>query len=360
MNLKAAILRLLARKSHGNEFRPETFRRILIVRPEKIGDTICMLPMIRELKNAFPGAQIDVYASTYNNFMFRYMPEVNNVYTKYRKKNALGTLRSILRMRSNHYDLAIDTIDLRFGKILALTTINPDWLIGTSEHTNRYGIGPADLKLYYKLVPWKNIHMTDMLLEFLGPLGIHDVDGRMFFPVGDEAAENAKAFIAPYKNRTLVGLNADATSAERSLLNDEICSICRKLAAAAPYITIVLFSSPDRRQYMQNLVQNENLENVVCEAGTRNIFDASALAGLMRVIISPDTSFIHIASAFNVPTVAIFQNDPVHLKYWAPRSDHHIVIQPEQPGSTIRGFSIDETVSAAIDLLTADSLLDHP
>jgi len=354
VNFKASILRLLARKFYGKEFRPETFRRVLIIRPEKIGDTICMLPMIRALNNAFPGVQIDIYASTYNNFMFRYMPEVSNVYTKYRKKNPIKTFRNILRMRSNCYDLAIDTIDLRFGKVLALLTISPDWLIGTNEHTNRYGIGPADLNLYYKLVTWKNIHMTDMLLEFLGPLGIQDGNGRMFFPVGEEATENAKAFIAPYADRTLVGLNADATSAERSLQDSEICSICKKLTAEDPDITILLFSSPGRRQHMQNIIENGDLENVLCETGTRNIFDASALAGLMRVIISPDTSFIHIASAFNVSTVAIFQNDPVHLKYWAPRSDKHIVIQPEQPGATIRGFSIDETVSAAIELLTAD------
>ena len=350
MNAKAVLLKLLARKSYRDDFRPETFRKILILRPAKIGDTICMLPMIRALKATYPSAQIDVYASTYNNFMFRYVSQVGNVYTKYRKKDALKTFADVLKMRSNHYDLVIDTMDLRFGKILTILIMNPRWLIGTDEHTNRYGIGPDDLQLYYTLVPWRNIHMTDMLLEFLTPLGISSADNRMFFPVGDDALQNAKSLVRPYKDRILVGLNADATSVDRSLMDDEICSICRALVDRNANITVLLFAVPDRRHHMRSLIKNESLANVICEEGTRNIFDASALAGMMRVIISPDTSFIHIASAFNVPTVAIFQNDKTHLNYWAPRSERHVIILPESPGSTIRGFSVNDTVTAALSL----------
>lgn len=351
MKLKAFILKLLARKSYTGEFRPETFKRILIIRPEKIGDTICMLPMVRELKKTLPSARIDIYASVYNNFMFRYVPEVSNVYTKYRKKDAIKTLGQIKAMRSNRYDLVIDTIDLKFGKILALRVINPTWTIGPAAYTNRYGIGPADLDIYYKLVPLKHSHVSDYLLEFLKPLGINTTDDSMFFPVGDEAMENARSFVKPYADRTLVGLNADASTTDRSLLDSDICTICRDLTEADTSITIVLFSSPDRRRHMEDLIDSQKLENTVSEKGTRNIFDASALASLMRVVITPDTSFVHIASAFNIPTVGIFTNNEKNLTGWAPRSERHVVIQPELPGDSIRGFSIEDTVAAALDML---------
>ena len=73
MNIKAFLIQLLARKKYCDNFKPETFKKILIVRPAKIGDTICMTPLIRELKKAFPSARIDIYASTYNNFIFKYV-----------------------------------------------------------------------------------------------------------------------------------------------------------------------------------------------------------------------------------------------------------------------------------------------
>ena len=64
MNIKAVILKLIAEKSYKDDFRPETFKKILIVRTAKIGDTICLFPLIRELKKAYPSVQIDIYAST--------------------------------------------------------------------------------------------------------------------------------------------------------------------------------------------------------------------------------------------------------------------------------------------------------
>jgi ADP-heptose:LPS heptosyltransferase len=102
---------------------------------------------------------------------------------------------------------------------------------------------------------------------------------------------------------------------------------------------------------MQTLIDNAQLNNVIIEHDTADIFDAAALTSMMKVMISPDTSFIHIASAFDIPTVAIYPNDPDHLIYWGPRSKKHIVILPEQQDNSIRGFSTEKTVSATIRLL---------
>jgi ADP-heptose:LPS heptosyltransferase len=106
---------------------------------------------------------------------------------------------------------------------------------------------------------------------------------------------------------------------------------------------------------MRALVENSKLNNVIIEHGTSGIFDAAALISLMKVMVSPDTSFIHIASAFDIPTVAIYQNDPDHLTYWGPRSSRYVVIQPEQADASIRGFSIEDTIIATIKLLNENT-----
>lgn len=355
MSIKAKILKLLARKSYKDEFRPETFRKILIVRTAKIGDTICMFPLLREIKKAFPSAQIDIYASTYNNYLFKHTPNVSNVYTRYKERNTLNTLKDIFKMRANHYDLVIDTMDLRFGKTLALVFINASWLLANTGYESRYGIDNSDLGLYYKLTTWKQIHTIDRLLEFLQLLGINNYDNTMEFPIGDEAVLFAKSFLKPYEDHKLIGLNADASNRARSILDSEIIDICRKIKQRDGNIKILLFSSISRRSHMEALIKDSGLDNVILEDGTTSIFDAAALASFMNVMISPDTSFVHIASAFNIPTVAIFQNDQNHLKYWAPKSSNNIVIQPDEPGSSIRGFRIDDTVSSAINLMNDSS-----
>lgn len=254
-------------------------------------------------------------------------------------------------MRSNRYDLVIDTMDLRFGKTLALATINARWLIANTGYEKRYGIDNADLGLYYKLTSWKQIHTIDRMLEFMHLLGIDSYDNTMEFPIGDEAVSFAKSFLEPFMAYKLIGLNADASNQARSILDSEIIDICSEIKRRDNQIKILLFSSISRRNHMVSLIKNAGLDNVIIEDGTTSIFDAAGLASLMDVMISPDTCFVHIASAFNTPTVAIFQNDHDHIKYWAPRSSKNIVIMPDEPGNSIRGFSINDTVSAAISLL---------
>ena len=351
MNLRASILKLIARKSYSGNFEPRKFRRILIVRPAKIGDTICLFPLIRELKKNIPSANIDVYASTYNNFMFRFMPQVRHVYTRYKRHKALTTLVEIFRMRRNHYELVIDTMDIRFGKVMALALIKADWLVANTGYERHYGMDNSDLGLYYKLNQWKQIHTTDRLVEFLRLLGIENYDNKMEFPLDGKTISFAESFLRPHADYKLVGLNAEATSKTRTIPNSGIIQLCKGLAQRDKNIKILLFSSPARHYDMNMLIENSKLNNVVVETGTKDIFDAAALVSFMKVMISPDTSFIHIASAFDIPTVAIYPNDPQHLRYWGPRSSKHVVIQPDQSDGSINDFSISGTVRAALKLL---------
>lgn len=351
MKLKAAILKALSKRTYSGEFRPGSFRNILIVRPAKIGDTICMFPLIRELKKSLPDASIDVYASTYNNFMFKYAKQVRRVYTKHKERNVFGTVLDLIKMRHNHYDLVIDTIDIRFGKVLALLFIKPDWLIANVGFERRYGLDNSDLGLYYKLTTWKPIHTADRLLEFLQLLGIQNYDSTLEFPIGIESVSFAESFLRPYRDNHLIGLNADASDQARSILDEELVDICTGIRNQDSRLRILLFATPDRREHMRSLIEQSKLDNVILEDHTENIFDVAALVSFLKVMISPDTSFVHIASAFNIPTVAIFQNDANHINYWSPRSNRYRIVKPVEVGSTIRGFSTAETASAAIDLL---------
>ena len=352
MNIKAFLIKLLSRKKYSDNFKPETFKKILIVRPAKIGDTICMIPLIRELKKAFPSAGIDIYASTYNNFIFKYVSQVGQVYTGYRTRYIFRTIVDLFRMRANKYDLIINTMDIRLSTTVKLVFINATWLIAITGGTSRYGLDNADLELYYKVNPWTEIHTTDRLLEFLSLLGINNYDNTMEFPIGDRSIKFARSFLKPYENYKFIGLNADATSDARSLTDSDIINICRGLKKDQVNVKILLFCTRERQSHMKQLVNNAHLIDVLVEQGSKSIYDAAALASFMHVIISPDTSFVHIASAFNIPTVAIFPNYTAHINLWSPRSRKQVIIKPDEPGSTIRGFSIEKTVSSAIQLLS--------
>ncbi len=354
MNIKSLLIHLLSRKKYKGNFNPASFRKILIIRPAKIGDTICMFPLIRELKKAIPSANIDIYAGIHNNFMFKNVTQVNSIYTKYRKRNKIKTLIDLLKMRHNKYDLIIDTMELRLGNIIKLLFINAKWMIANNEN-NRYQINPDDLYLYYLTNPYKKKHVSDKLTELLDLLDIRGYDNTMELKLDQHSINYAQAFLKPYHGFNFIGLNADTSDLDRSLTDSDIIDMCQQLTKKTYNTRILLFCSRKRQEYMKSLIRTSQLEHVILEQGSKNIFDAAALVNFMKVIVSPDTCFIHIASALNIPTVGIYQNNPEHIKAWAPKSQANIIIQPEKRGNNIRGFSINETVTATIQLLDAYS-----
>jgi ADP-heptose:LPS heptosyltransferase len=70
-----------------------------------------------------------------------------------------------------------------------------------------------------------------------------------------------------------------------------------------------------------------------------------ALAPLVNVVVTPDTSMVHIASAFNIPQIALFPSVEWNLRKFRPLSDSSIVIQPK-PGEQLATIPVDDVVKA--------------
>ena len=74
-----------------------------------------------------------------------------------------------------------------------------------------------------------------------------------------------------------------------------------------------------------------------------------ALCDRASVVISPDTSLIHIASALDKPVLGIYQNDGVKSIEWAPLCSRFAVVISPDP-KTIHGFSADEVLQKVMAL----------
>jgi ADP-heptose:LPS heptosyltransferase len=64
------------------------------------------------------------------------------------------------------------------------------------------------------------------------------------------------------------------------------------------------------------------------------------------LIVSTDTSLIHIASALDKPVLGIYLNDPVKAQEWAPLTGRaEAVVSPRK--DSVNGFSVDEVLEKA-------------
>jgi ADP-heptose:LPS heptosyltransferase len=205
--------------------------------------------------------------------------------------------------------------------------------------------------MYDGLYERETNHISQNLLGMLKLIGIKDFDDQMGFPLSEKSIAFAEQFTAPYRDYTIVGLNTDATDLERMISDQDMISVYNELIKKIDNLIVLLFCTPDKYLHFSELKKQHNMSKLILEQGTKGFFDAAAMVKFVDVMISTDTSFIHIASALDTPTVGIYQNEITHIKYWGPRSSLHTVITPELPGRTTRGFKPAEVANAASNLL---------
>lgn len=353
MDWKSWILKKTGVKKFANPFDPKQIRRVLVVRNARIGDAVCVFPMLRELKKGYPYIEIDVYAGRHSDFLFRQLPYVKNVYTKYKKRQFLKTFLEIISMKHRHYDLIINAMPMKFELEISLFWMNPRWMIGlgASKDDKQYEVLREELSYYDKLKVFQpGEHMVDYLCGLLPLIGIDHYEKKMEFPYDEDKFFKAQKFVKSLNADIVIGLNVDSSSLTRNLYEQQIVEIVSGLHN----YQIILLSLPERRPELEHIIAKHHLSNCQLSYQTNTIFDVAALLMVFDLLISPDTSTIHIASAVDIPTVGIFRNDDQHIALWGPLSTCHEIIRSSVlDDNTLEGFSTEEVVNKSIKLIHA-------
>jgi len=63
----------------------------------------------------------------------------------------------------------------------------------------------------------------------------------------------------------------------------------------------------------------------------------------MNLVITPDTSVVHIASAFDIPIISIHENNLKSFQLFKPQSSISRTVFSEEPDS-LNGFKINEVL----------------
>ncbi|MGB5919241.1 glycosyltransferase family 9 protein [Arcobacter sp.] len=355
MNLKQKIKNFLfkkiVQKKYNEKLSDIKINSILIIRDGGIGDAICSYPLLRELKNSFPSSKIDVYASLNNHFMYKYVPWVNKVYIKQKKRHWFKTWIELFKMRNNNYDLAIDDTVIRFHRSIYTMLINPKFTLASIGKKQRYGFDRSELSFYYKVykIPKKIIHIVDERLKVLEFLEINNPNSQMTFPLPKEKNKEIKEYLKKYKKYKLIGLNTDASHKARTLNTEQIIKLCKLLNEKS--VKVIPFCVPNKFNYFKDLIESNNLNNVELPFKTKNIYQAAEILNELDLLITPDTSFVHIASGLNIPTIGLFWNDPSKYILCAPKSDIAIALTPKGTESNLENINLTEIKENAFRIL---------
>tara|TARA_B110000858_G_C17799577_1_gene474501 strand:+ start:464 stop:1555 length:1092 start_codon:yes stop_codon:yes gene_type:complete len=319
INLKAFLLRGLAKKKPV-DFQLIDAKSVLFLRYDRIGDMVITTPVFRELKRSIPNINIIVLASSINRDVILNNPFIDEVIIN-NKNNFFGDFISLLKLRIRKLDVCIE-LDHSVvpHAILRLRIINPKKIISVAKN-GRYGVHGNELSMYdYYTSKPDNTHFRDIWLLTLQPFGISPISSKYDLFPSNLQKQIASDFLKQYDKKFKIGINIEGAVKGKKIKDVELEEICKGLKKVNINIQIILLASPEKLKNVNQLVEKMCLSYVSSTYKTSKILDVAALIQNLDIIITPDTSISHIASALNKPVITVHEKNQNSFQLFAPTS----------------------------------------
>ena len=89
------------------------------------------------------------------------------------------------------------------------------------------------------------------------------------------------------------------------------------------------------------------LTNVIVAEHTETIRDSAAIIHHADLVVTPDTSIVHIACAYDKPQICVYR-DENELRLWRPLSDKAITLLPKPGSRQVNDLDVQEFKQALI------------
>jgi len=107
---------------------------------------------------------------------------------------------------------------------------------------------------------------------------------------------------------------------------------------------------PNDKDWVSKLIPNEAVSYAFPSYPTDSVIDLAAILDNLDLIISPDTSIVHMACAFKKPLVAIYRKDMMLFDIWHPISDCNYVVFSDYEDS-LKSINVGDIVNKTSRLI---------
>jgi heptosyltransferase-2 len=311
----------------------EAIKRILVRGPNWLGDAVMCEPALRGLRRLFPDAQIALLVKPAVADLFTGHPALTRVLTydsKGRHAGLFGKWALAEQLRRQSFDLAV----------LFQNAFEAAFLTFLAGVPRRYGYATDGRSLLLSnpvAVPDRSAltHQVRYYWDLLKPLGLTgdpSAPELVVSPEEEQAMAGRFAQGGLTANDVVVGINPGSTygGAKRWLperyaeATERLCRTIRE--SRNQQVGVVIFGAKGEEQLGREIAARLSSRSLVL-SGATTIRELMAALKRCAMLLTNDTGPMHIASAFQVPLVAIF--GPTDWRTTSPfGSAHAIVRQP--------------------------------
>lgn len=310
---------------------PAQIKKILVVRPDAIGDLVLTTAAISALKSKYPQAHIAVLARKYNQIIVKNNPAVDEIITDdlydcIAKHKMIGLAKYrhwIKYLKQKKFDLMINFYsEFPYALIGFLAKI--PFRVGDKGKILFSWLYNFPVKQNFKNMA---THEVEHQFELLKPLGIEMVNmpKLKIYPTQEATTEGKKVITENgLQGKKLIAINLGSGGSDKSWAIENFKELIKILAKK--YETkIVLLGGPKEKGIIEGILP-EIKGSIVNSVGLS--FDALfGLVSQMHLYIANNTGPTHIASALQIPTVVIYNSKFQKPGRWAPWANRHKVIK---------------------------------
>jgi ADP-heptose:LPS heptosyltransferase len=323
--------------------------RILIVKLADIGDAVLALPAIQGLRDRFPDSQIDVLTTPAGSKVFDLAPGIDHIKTL--AKHRFDYVRGLVSPRGI-VDLARLTLDLRRSRYSAVVILHH---LTTAFGARKYralaratgapvvaGLnnGRGDF-LTHSAIDYGFGNRTEWEygLAVVDRLGAGAAARRPRLALPESAVASAQSLLAsldvsgPY---FVVHPEVGEFSSARGWPLDRFVSVARQLHIETG-LTAVFVGTDSSGLLDRSIATSTGIANL---SGKTSFAELCAIVSEATLVVGCDSSVVHLAAAFDRPSVALF--GPSNIGSWKPYgAEEYIPGGNQSPDSPALALHLD-------------------
>ncbi|KUG25827.1 adp-heptose--lipooligosaccharide heptosyltransferase ii [hydrocarbon metagenome] len=294
-------------------------KRILIARPDRVGDVVLSTPIPRELKKTFPNSFVAVLVRSYTKDIFLNNPFVDEIIIADEilsgsKKNILKWVGQIRKFKFTHALMLLP--NERINYLLFLAGIRTRIGVGHKFFQFITGVKSVSRNKY---IPLR--HEADYCMDLARKIGVEnaDITPRIFLSEEEKEklAEKRKSLLG--EKKYLIGIHSTSGNSAPNWTPDY-------------YADLIKLVIPNNE--LQVVCTDQNVPEVISEiSGVRIPKEVLSKREfwIFDLLVSASTGPMHVCAALGIKTVSIFcPLTACSPELWGPLGNESIVVMPEE------------------------------
>lgn len=318
---------------------------------------LCVVPLLRALKNHFPNSHITLVTSSVNYEIMKNHLFVDKVlnYNKDVLWRSLDDIQIFFRaLRSRDYDLAIvpATVSVSVTSDLLALLSGAIIRIGAKSLSGKPNLTAFCFTHAVELDWSKEPHRHQALrnLDLLKSQNLVYDDLSCIIGFSNEEQHQAKEFLKPYRERykTIVGFHPGAGKKENRWSSERFTEVVNTLFVEYEAFAVISCGPKDEEQ-VNDMVTKLQYPHVVVKQPIRQV---AAIINELDAFVSNDTGIMHVAAGTKTPLLSLFgPTDPLQ---WAPLGVKNYYIASED--GNIDSISVEKIYSELQKIISKSKL----